>query len=191
MRIAILASGSGSNFEAIMKAVAAGQIKAEVVLVFADKKDAYVLERAKKFGVPAAAFTPKDFSSKAAYERALLALLQEYRVQWLVLAGYMRIVGAALLNAFPERIVNIHPALLPSFPGLHGIKDAFEAGVKTTGVTIHFVDAGVDTGPIIAQAEVAVRADDSLESLEERIHQTEHQLYPEVLAKLLNEERVI
>lgn len=113
-------------------------------------------------------------------------LLTEYNVELVVLAGYMRIIGKNLLAAFPNRIVNIHPALLPNFPGLHGIKDAYEAGVKT-GVTIHYVDSGVDTGPIIAQGRVEVSDEDSLSDLETKIHQIEHQLYPEVLAKIVKE----
>lgn len=187
MRIAVLASGNGSNFEVIAQAVKDKEIPAELVLLFSDHHDAYVLERGKKFGVPCESFELKEFSDKKSYEAALLALLKKYDVELVVLAGYMRIIGKDLLAEFPNRIVNIHPALLPNFPGLHGIKDAFEAGVKETGVTIHYVDSGVDTGPIIAQGKVQVSENDSLSDLETKIHQVEHQLYPQVLADIVKE----
>lgn len=185
MRIAVLASGSGSNFQAIAEAVQEKKIAAEIVLLFCDKKGAYVLERAENFGVPSVNFSPKDFSSKAEYEARLLDVLKEYDVELLVLAGYMRIMGPTILEAFPNRILNIHPSLLPNFPGLHGIKDAFEAQVAETGVTVHYVDAGVDTGPIIAQEKVTIAKEDTLEMLEEKIHAVEHQLYPRVVAEVV------
>lgn len=187
MRIAVLASGNGSNFEVIAQAVKDKEIPAELVLLFSDHHDAYVLERGMKFGVPCESFELKEFSDKKSYETALLALLKKYDVELVVLAGYMRIIGKDLLAEFPNRIVNIHPALLPNFPGLHGIKDAYEAGVKETGVTIHYVDSGVDTGPIIAQGKVQVSENDSLSDLETKIHQVEHQLYPQVLADIVKE----
>ena len=187
MRIAVLASGNGSNFEVIAQAVKDKEIPADLVLLFSDHHDAYVLERGKKFGVSCESFELKEFSDKKSYEAALLALLKKYDVELVVLAGYMRIIGKDLLAEFPNRIVNIHPALLPNFPGLHGIKDAFEAGVKETGVTIHYVDSGVDTGPIIAQGKVQVSENDSLSDLETKIHQVEHQLYPQVLADIVKE----
>lgn len=187
MRIAVLASGNGSNFEVIAQAVKDKEILAELVLLFSDHHDAYVLERGKKFGVSCESFELKEFSDKKSYETALLALLKKYDVELVVLAGYMRIIGKDLLAEFPNRIVNIHPALLPNFPGLHGIKDAYEAGVKETGVTIHYVDSGVDTGPIIAQGKVQVSENDSLSDLETKIHQVEHQLYPQVLADIVKE----
>ncbi|GAA2905371.1 phosphoribosylglycinamide formyltransferase [Enterococcus pseudoavium] len=189
MRIAILASGNGSNFEVIAQAIKEKKIPAELVLLFSDHRDAYVLERGEKFGVSCESFELKDFSDKQSYEAALLALLKKYQVELVVLAGYMRIIGKELLAAFPKRIVNIHPALLPNFPGLHGIKDAYEAGVKETGVTIHYVDSGVDTGPIIAQGKVKVAEEDDLADLEAKIHQLEHQLYPEVLAEIAKQNK--
>lgn len=187
MRLAVLASGNGSNFEVIAQAVKDQQIEAELVLLFSDHRDACVLERGKKFAISCESFELKEFPDKKSYEAALLKLLKEYEVELVVLAGYMRIIGKDLLEAYPNRIVNIHPALLPSFPGLHGIKDAYEAGVKETGVTIHYVDSGVDTGPIIAQGKVQVAEDDCLADLETKIHQVEHQLYPKVLAKIVKE----
>lgn len=188
MKFAVFASGNGSNFTAIAEACARGEIQAELALVFCDKPGAYVLERAKQAGIPAVAFSPKDFPSKKDYEKAILKLLQAEAIDWLVLAGYMRIVGPTLLTAYPEKIINIHPALLPLFPGLHGIDDAFNAGVSETGVTVHFVDAGVDSGPIIAQTKVKIFPGESLAELETRIHAAEHVLYPRVLAKILKED---
>lgn len=185
MRVAILASGNGSNFEALAKSFEAGEIEGELALLFSDKKNSYALERAKNHQVPAYSFSPKDFASKAEYETELLALLKENRIELVVLAGYMRLIGLQLLEAYPNKIINIHPSLLPNFPGLHGIKDAYEAGVKETGVTVHYVDSGVDTGPVIAQEKVAITSEDTLESLEEKIHHVEHQIYPKVIARII------
>lgn len=185
MRVAILASGNGSNFEALAHQFQAGLLPGELIFVFSDHHNAYVLERARRLNVRAFSFEVKEFANKAAYEEALLQLLQEQEIDLIVLAGYMRIIGKTLLSHYSNRILNIHPSLLPSFPGLHGIKDAYEYGVKVTGVTVHFVDDGVDTGPIIAQEPVMILPEDSLESLEEKIHQTEHRLYPKVLRDVL------
>ena len=185
MRVAILASGNGSNFEALAHQFQAGLLPGELAFVFSDHHDAYVLERAQRLNVRAFSFEVKEFENKAAYEKALLQLLQEQQIDLIVLAGYMRIIGQTLLSYYSNRILNIHPSLLPSFPGLHGIKDAYEYGVKVTGVTVHLVDDGVDTGPIIAQEPVMILPEDTLESLEEKIHQTEHRLYPKVLRDVL------
>ena len=185
MRVAILASGNGSNFEALAHRFQAGLLPGELIFVFSDHHNAYVLERAQRLNVRAFSFEVKEFENKAAYEKALLQLLQEQQIDLIVLAGYMRIIGQTLLSYYSNRILNIHPSLLPSFPGLHGIKDAYEYGVKVTGVTVHLVDDGVDTGPIIAQEPVMILPEDSLESLEEKIHQTEHRLYPKVLRDVL------
>ena len=185
MRVAILASGNGSNFEALAHQFQAGLLPGELIFVFSDHHDAYVLERAQRLNVRAFSFEVKEFANKAAYEEALLQLLQEQEIDLIVLAGYMRIIGQTLLSHYSNRILNIHPSLLPSFPGLHGIKDAYEYGVKVTGVTVHLVDDGVDTGPIIAQEPVMILPEDTLESLEEKIHQTEHRLYSKVLRDVL------
>lgn len=185
MRVAILASGNGSNFEALAHQFQAGLLPGELAFVFSDHHNAYVLERARRLNVRAFSFEVKEFENKAAYEKALLQLLQEQEIDLIVLAGYMRIIGQTLLSHYSNRILNIHPSLLPSFPGLHGIKDAYEYGVKVTGVTVHLVDDGVDTGPIIAQEPVMILPEDTLESLEEKIHQTEHRLYPKVLRDVL------
>lgn len=186
MRIAVLASGNGSNFNAIAKGIESGVIKAELALLFCDQKDAYVIQRAKKLKIPMVTFSPKCFGSKANYEAELLHLLEEERIDWVILAGYMRIIGPSLLEVYKKRIINIHPSLLPKFPGLHGIREAFEANVTETGVTIHFVDSGVDTGPIIAQEQIKIEPTDTLKSLEAKIHKVEHELYPKTLARILN-----
>lgn len=185
MKIAVFASGNGSNFEAIVKSMNQGEIEGAIVLVFSDRTDAYVLERAKSLQIPVRSFSPKQFANKVEYEREILKELEAKEVELLVLAGYMRLIGPTLLNAYPNRILNIHPALLPEFPGLHGIRDAFEAGVKQTGVTVHYVDNGVDTGPILAQKRVNIEENETLASLELKIHQAEHQLYPEVVQEVI------
>lgn len=185
MKIAVFASGNGSNFEAIVKSMNQGEIEGAIVLVFSDRTDAYVLERAKSLQIPVRSFSPKQFANKVEYEREILKELEAKEVELLVLAGYMRLIGPTLLNAYPNRILNIHPALLPEFPGLHGIRDAFEAGVKQTGVTVHYVDNGVDTGPILAQKRVNIEENETLASLELKIHQAEHQLYPEVIQDVI------
>ena len=176
-KIAVFASGNGSNFQVITE-------QFPVAFVFSDYRDAYVLERAEKNGVPAHAFELKEFDNKAAYEDAIVALLEQYDIDLVCLAGYMKIVGPTLLKAYEGRIINIHPAYLPEFPGAHGIEDAWEAGVSQSGVTIHWVDSGVDTGQIIKQVRVPRLADDTIDSFEARIHDHEYQLYPEVLESL-------
>lgn len=143
------------------------------------------MQRAAKFNVPAEAFTVKECGSKEAYEARLLKLLQDYQIDFIALAGYLRVVGPTILAAFPNRIINLHPALLPKYPGLHSIERAFEAGEQETGVTVHYIDAGLDSGPIIAQQAVKVLPTDTVESLESRIHEVEHQLYPTVLKQVL------
>lgn len=177
-KIAVFASGNGSNFQVIAE-------KFDVSFVFADHRDAYVLERAKNLQVPAYAFELKEFENKAAYEQAIIDLLDEHEIDLVCLAGYMKIVGPTLLAAYEGRIINIHPAYLPEFPGAHGIEDAWNAGVEQSGVTIHWVDSGVDTGQIIDQVRVPRLADDTLDSFETRIHETEYQLYPKVIQSLL------
>ncbi|MBO0445424.1 phosphoribosylglycinamide formyltransferase [Enterococcus sp. AZ170] len=185
MKLAIFASGNGSNFQAIVEASRAGLIAAEITLLFCDKKDAYVIQRARELLIPVISFSPNDFESKALYEAEILHLLEEEQIDLVVLAGYMRIIGPTLLETFSNRLINIHPSLLPRFPGLHGIKDAFCGNVSETGVTIHYVDDGVDTGPIIAQEKILIEPTDTLDSLERKIHNVEHRLYPSVLAQLI------
>jgi len=183
-KIAIFASGTGSNFEAVARACQEGIINAKVSLLVCDKPEALVVSKAGRLNVEVLVLTPKEYESKKAYEEAILAQLQKYKVELMVLAGYMRLVGQTLLKAYPDKIVNIHPSLLPEFPGVNSIKRAFESGVKETGITVHYVDSGIDTGPIIAQRVVGIDENETLESLEEKMHKVEHELYVEVLKKL-------
>ncbi|NLM52910.1 MAG: phosphoribosylglycinamide formyltransferase [Firmicutes bacterium] len=181
-RIAVLASGNGTNLQAIIDAVESKKIcGAEVVLVLSDKKDAYALTRAKKHGIKNKFFDPQLYASRQEYDRALVAYLQEHKIDLVVLAGYMRLVSPEFVEAYKNRIMNIHPALLPAFPGTKGIAAALDYGVKVTGCTVHFVDEGMDTGPIILQEAVTVRDDDTVESLRERIQKIEHRLYPKAI----------
>ena len=190
IKIGVIASGSGSNLQAIIDRCADGYIPGEIKVVLSDKEQAFALERARKADIPAIYLNPKDYADRAAYDAALVATLKEYGVEVVALAGYMRLVTSTLLAAFPQRVLNIHPALLPSFPGLHGQKQAFDYGVKISGCTVHFVDEGMDTGPIIAQSAVPVLSDDTADTLAARILEQEHQVYPEVL-KLLAEGKIV
>ncbi|QQE74931.1 phosphoribosylglycinamide formyltransferase [Brevibacillus composti] len=186
-RIALFASGSGSNFQAVVEAVKSGRLAgAEVSLLVCDKPGAGVLGRAEKLGVEAFVFDPKAYPDKAAFEREIVAELQKREISLVVLAGYMRLVGDTLLQAFEGRMINLHPSLLPAFPGKDAVGQALACGVKITGVTVHLVDAGLDTGPIIAQIPVEVREQDTAESLSARIHQVEHGLLVDVIDKLLS-----
>ena len=189
LKIAVLASGSGSNLQAIIDEIATGLLPAELCLVISDKPDAYALQRAQKANVPTKILLPQDFTSRADYDAQLVQLLQAAKVEVVALAGYMRLVTPTLLNAFPQRVLNIHPALLPSFPGLHAQRQAFEYGVKVAGCTVHFVDEGMDSGPIILQAPVPVLDTDNADSLTARILEQEHIIYPLAL-RLLAEEKL-
>ncbi len=186
-KIAVFASGRGSNLQAIVDAVRSGILKADLKIVVCDQPGAYCLERAEKAGIPCLVFDPRDYSGKDDYETMIKEKLEQLGVEFLVLAGYMRIIGPVLLERYPQRIVNIHPSLLPLFPGVDGMGQALAAGVKETGVTIHYVDEGVDTGPIIAQAKVAVGEDETKETLAAKIHALEHRLYPRILQQILND----
>jgi phosphoribosylglycinamide formyltransferase-1 len=181
LNIGVLASGRGSNFQAIIDEIEAGKINAAVKLLITDKADAYALERAKRHAVDHMCVRPRDFASKDAF---FLKIADEFRrrdIGLVVLAGFMRIVRQPLLDAFPDRIINIHPALLPSFPGLHGQGQAAAYGSRISGCTVHFVDAGMDTGPVIIQAAVPVSPDDTEESLSERILRLEHKIFPQAV----------
>ncbi|MEG0068329.1 phosphoribosylglycinamide formyltransferase [Cetobacterium sp.] len=185
VNIAIFASGSGSNFERIVKAKEEREASNySVKLLIADKKDAFAIERAKKLGIKNIFIDPKGFSSKFEFESKIIEILKSESIDFIVLAGYMRIISSNLLNEYPNKIINIHPAYLPEFPGKDGISDAFEAGVKETGVTIHFVDSGVDTGEIIYQERLNIDSKWDLNKLKEEIHKIEHRIYPMVLTKL-------
>lgn len=181
LSIGVLASGRGSNLQAIIDAIANRRLNARVAIVISDNTTAYALERAQAVGIPALACNPKAYTDKEKYEQAIVQALREQGVELVVLAGYMRLVGATLLENFSNRIMNIHPALLPAFPGLHGQEQAWEYGVKFSGCTVHFVDGGMDTGPIILQAVVPVLDDDTAEILSARILEQEHRIYPEAI----------
>lgn len=182
LRVAVLASGRGSNLQAIIDAIEAGQAQAQIVAVISNKKDAVALERARKYGLKNLFVDPKPFAgrpdSREAYDRSLLAILQQHEVGLVLLAGYMKIVTAVLVNAYANRMMNIHPSLLPSFPGLDVQKKTIDWGCKLAGCTVHFVTEGVDEGPIIIQAAVPILDDDTPETLAARILVQEHKIYP-------------
>lgn len=180
-RIAIFCSGNGSNFQAIVNQVREGQLAISIELLVCDRPNAYVMQRAQEAGIPVLHLEPKWFSSKDAYEQAIVQALQEKQVDLLLLAGYMRLVSAVLLQAYPNRILNVHPSLLPAFPGKEAVRQAIEYGAKITGVTIHLIDEGIDTGPIVAQQSIEVFPGETIEQLTARIHQIEHHLLPKVI----------
>lgn len=184
LKIAVLASGSGSNLQAIIDEIKSGFLPVKLALVLSDKPQAYALQRAKAAGVPTKVLLPADFASREDYDAELVRLLKASGAEAVALAGYMRLVTPVFLQAFPHRVLNIHPALLPSFPGLHGQRQAFEYGVKVAGCTVHFVDEGMDSGPIILQAPVPVLEDDDADSLAARILEQEHIIYPLALRLL-------
>jgi phosphoribosylglycinamide formyltransferase-1 len=182
LRVVVLASGRGSNLQAVIDAIEAGEVDATIVAVISNKKDAAALERAHKHGLPDLFVDPKPFAgrpdSREAYDRALLEVLEKYNVELVLLAGYMKIVTAVLVNAYANRMMNIHPSLLPSFPGLEVQKKAIEWGCKLAGCTVHFVTEGVDEGPIILQAAVPIFDGDTPDTLAARILVQEHKIYP-------------
>ena len=183
--IAIFASGSGSNFQAIVEAVRAEELAAKICLLVCDNPKAYVLERARKARIPTFVFQPREYASKEEFEKQIVTQLKERNVEFIALAGYMRLVGPTLLREYEGRIVNIHPSLLPEFPGKDAIGQALAANAKWSGVTIHFVDQGMDTGPIIVQERIRIAEDETRESLQRKIQDTEHKLYPAILQMLL------
>ena len=185
MKIAIFASGNGSNFEALVKAYQQGELKATPVVCICDKAGAGVIERARRLGVEIVVVEPKRHADKAAYERAIIDVLRDRDVDLICLAGYMRIIGPTLLEAYEGRIINIHPSLLPAFKGAHAIQDAFDYGVKVFGVTIHYVDETLDGGRIISQVAVPYEGDD-IEELERMIHRAEHRLYVDTVNRMVN-----
>ena len=182
--IAIFASGSGTNFEALVEACESGYIDGKVVLMVCDKKNAYVNERAKNHNVPSFVFSAKNYQTKEEYEELIVEKLEEYNVDLVCLAGYMKLCGYVLLKKYEGRIINIHPALLPSFKGAHGIKDAYDYGVKVFGVTVHYVDAGMDSGKIIEQAAFHIKENETIDEVEARIHEIEHEIYPRVVKNI-------
>jgi len=185
-RIGVLGSGKGSNFVAIANAVAAGKIPAEIAIVVSDVENSGILAHARERSIPAQFIPPGKFRTKLdeEAEQAFVSALQNANVDLIVLAGFMRVLKGNFLRAFEGRIVNVHPSLLPSFPGLEGWKQALDHGVKVAGCTVHFVDAGIDAGPIIGQQAVPVLDTDTAESLHQRIHAAEHELYPQCVAAI-------
>jgi len=190
LRIGVLISGSGTNLQAIVDRCLDGRIDGEVVVVVSSHEAAYGLERARKAQIPAVYLDRTKYDTMSAYNHAIRKTLEDHRVTVVVMAGYMRLLGKEVLGAYQNRVLNIHPALLPSFAGASGIKDAFDCGVKVTGVTVHFANEDFDAGPIIAQEAVVIAEDDTIETLEAKIHEVEHRIYPAVL-QLLAEERVL
>lgn len=184
-RLAVFASGSGSNFQALIDAVEEKRLQADINLLVCDQPEARVIGRAQYHGVPCFAFSAKEYQSKEIFENEILKKLREYEIDCVILAGYMRLIGPTLLGAYGGKIINIHPSLLPSFPGKDAVGQALEAGVKVTGVTIHYVDAGMDTGPIIAQEAVTVSETDTRESLQKKIQHVEHRLYVDTVNKIV------
>ena len=180
-KIGILISGRGSNMMSIVAACGTGTIPGEVALVVSNRADAAGIQWAEEHGLATAILSHKDFTNREDHDRAIVGRLVEVGVEWVCLAGYMRLLSQPFIEAFPNRILNIHPALLPSFPGLHAQKQAFEYGVKTTGCTVHFIDSGVDTGPIVLQESVSVMEDDDEESMSKRILAVEHKIYSQAI----------
>ena len=190
LKIGVLASGRGSNFQAIIDSMEAGFIRAQISVLITDNPEAFSIKRAEKHGIESLVMRPKDYGSRDEYFTAIALELKNRGIGLVVLAGFMRIVGRPLLDAYPNSVMNIHPALLPSFPGLHGQKQANDYGVKISGCTVHFVDEGMDTGPIIIQAAVPAKDDDTEEMLSERILKLEHKIFPEAI-KLFAEGRLV
>lgn len=189
LRIGVLISGSGTNLQALIDCIDQGSLHAHIGVVIASRPDAYGLERAQKAGIPTLALNRDVYSNPVTADERIVAALQQAQVDYVVMAGYMRKLTPIVLDAFPDKVVNLHPALLPAFKGAHAIQEAFEFGIKVTGVTVHFANEDYDKGPIIAQRAVVVQEDDTLDTLEARIHEVEHELYPEVV-ELLAQNRV-
>lgn len=188
LKIGVLLSGSGTNLQAIIDAIVEG-LPTDIVLVVSSRPDAYGIERARAAGIPTLVMNREKYADVLAADAQIVEALQEAGAEYVVMAGYMRKVTSVMLDAFPNRVLNLHPALLPSFKGAHAIADAFNAGVKVTGVTVHFANADYDKGPIVAQRAVSVAENDTLDTLEAKIHDVEHVLYPEVIG-LIAEGRV-
>lgn len=188
LKIGVLLSGSGTNLQAIIDAIAGG-LPTDIVLVVSSRPDAYGIERARAAGIPTLVMNREKYADVLAADAQIVEALREAGAEYVVMAGYMRKVTSVMLDAFPNRVLNLHPALLPSFKGAHAIADAFNAGVKVTGVTVHFANADYDKGPIVAQRAITVAENDTLDTLEAKIHDVEHVLYPKVIG-LIAEGRV-
>jgi phosphoribosylglycinamide formyltransferase 1 len=184
LRLGVMASGSGSNFQAIAQAIADQQLNAKVQVVVYNNPAVKVEERAEQWGIPAVLLNHREFASREALDEAIVKTMQHYQVDYVIMAGWMRIVTSVLIDAFPDRVLNIHPSLLPSFKGAHAVEEALKAGVKITGCTVHLVRLEVDSGPILVQAAVPVLSDDTPETLQARIQVQEHRIYPQAIALL-------
>jgi phosphoribosylglycinamide formyltransferase-1 len=182
LKLGVMASGSGSNFEALMAVINQGQLNAQVQIVIYNNPTAKVKERAERWQVPTVRLDHRLFNSRELLDQAIATTLKDYGVDWVIMAGWMRIVTPVLLTAFPQRVINIHPSLLPSFRGVRAVEQALAAGVKVTGCTVHYASAEVDSGPIIAQAVVPILPDDTSDSLHARIQVQEHQIFPRAIA---------
>ena len=181
LKLAVLVSGNGSNLQAIIDAIESGAINAKITCVVSNKSDAFALTRAIKHNIPTAIHKNQDYSTRREYDAALVKILRDHGAELVILAGFMRILSEVMVNAFPHAIINIHPALLPAFPGLHAQKQALDYGVRYSGCTVHLVDCGTDTGPIIIQAVVPIEQNDTEETLSARIQQEEHRCFPEAI----------
>jgi len=179
--IGVLVSGNGSNLQAIIDSIESGVIRADIVCVISNNPDAFALVRASRHNIPVIIHENKGFACRREYDAALVNILRGHKVELVVLAGFMRLLSETMINAFSNAIINIHPALLPAFPGLHAQKQALDYGVRYSGCSVHFVDCGTDTGPIILQAVVPVLQDDTEETLSARILKEEHRIYPEAV----------
>lgn len=181
LKIGVLVSGSGSNLQSIIDCIVAGKLDAEISVTISNKPDAYALERCKKHGIPTVVIRHQDFPTRETFDRRMIDILKEHAVDLVVMAGFMRVLTPVFLNAFPMKIMNIHPALLPAFPGTHVQQQALDHGVRFSGCTVHFADEGVDTGPVIIQAVVPVLALDTADTLAARILKEEHRIYPQAI----------
>ncbi|BCS53856.1 phosphoribosylglycinamide formyltransferase [Geobacter sp. SVR] len=181
LKLAVLVSGNGSNLQAIIDRIEAGELNARIVCVISNNPEAFALTRAANHGIATIIHDNRGFANRREYDAALVAILREHGVRLVVLAGFMRILSEVMVSAFPHAIMNLHPALLPSFPGLHAQKQALDYGVKFSGCTVHFVDCGTDTGPVILQSVVPVEQDDTEETLSARIQREEHRIFPEAI----------
>lgn len=184
-KLAVLVSGNGSNLQSIIDHIAEGKVRAQIALVLSNQPDAYGIARAYKAGIPTSIVPHDMYETRKDFDRALIEELERYSVEWVVLAGFMRILGTEFIHKFPDRVLNIHPSLLPKYPGMNAIQKAFNNSELETGVTVHFVNEGVDSGNIILQEKVKIDPNDTLESLETKVHQAEHQIYPKAIQKVL------
>ena len=181
MKFAILVSGHGSNLQALIDAVKSGEIKAQIGLVVSNKGNDYALKRAEQAGIKAWFLNPKQFSNPQSFDREMVIRFKEEQIDFVVCAGYMRLLTPFFVKTFPQKIMNIHPSLLPSFKGIQGIKDAFTYGAKVTGATVHFIDDKMDHGPIILQEAIRIQENDTPETIAEKVHKVEHRIYPKAI----------